>query len=133
MRHEKTNPHVFALDGEIQGPAGLRAVRCGSCGKHTQGRVAVCAHCFSQDVTPVSAGRSGVLIEFSIARVAAGGFEAPYAIGQIRTDDEMTLFAPLIGDPEGFIPGTRVRFALVEHPTGKIGFGYVPEGSEVAS
>lgn len=124
MTPSKTNPHVFLLEEEAPNGPGLRAARCRACGHYTQGRVVICARCFSQDIENVAAGQSAELIEFSIARVSAGGFDAPYAIGQIRTDEGMILFAPLVGDPQTFGPGKRLRFVQVEHPTGMAGFAY---------
>ncbi|KPQ04307.1 MAG: putative nucleic-acid-binding protein containing a Zn-ribbon [Rhodobacteraceae bacterium HLUCCA12] len=124
MTEQKTNPHVFVLKDELPNGPGLRAARCRACGRHTQGRVLVCAHCFSDDLEALAAGHSAELIEHSIARVPAGGFDAPYAIGQIRTDEGMILFAPLLGDPQAFGPGKRLRFVQVDHPTGISGFAY---------
>lgn len=124
MTPNKTNPHVFVLKNELPNGPGLRAAHCRACGRHTQGRVMICAHCFSPDIEPVAAGQSATLIEFSIARVSAGGFDAPYAIGQIRTDEGMILFAPLIGDPQSFGPGKQLRFVQVDHPAGVSGFAY---------
>ncbi|WP_333827568.1 Zn-ribbon domain-containing OB-fold protein [Pararhodobacter sp.] len=124
MTDTKTNPHVFVLKDELPNGPGLRAARCEACNGYTQGRVPICAHCFSQDIKAVAAGQSAALIEFSIARVSAGGFDAPYAIGQICTDEGMILFAPLVGDPQAFDPGKRLRYVQVDHPTGVSGFAY---------
>lgn len=124
----KTNPHVFVLKDELPNGPGLRAARCRSCNHHTQGRVAICARCFSADIEFVAAGQSAELIEYSIARVSAGGFDAPYAIGQIRTDEGMILFAPLVGDPQTFRPGRKLCFVQVDHPTGVSGFAYELSG-----
>jgi uncharacterized OB-fold protein len=120
----KTNPHLFFAEGEAPHAPGLRGARCGSCGKHTLGRVAICAHCLSRDVEVRAIGQDAELIEYSIARVPAGGFDAPYAIGQVRTSDGIVLFAPLVGATEGLAKGEPLRFALVEHDGGSIGFGY---------
>jgi uncharacterized OB-fold protein len=124
MTANKTNPHVFVLKDELPNGPGLRAARCRSCGHHTQGRVMNCAYCFSVDIEALAAGQSAALIEYSIARVSAGGFDAPYAIGQIRTDEGMILFAPLVGNPQTFGPGERLRYVQVDHPTGVSGFAY---------
>lgn len=124
----KTNPHVFLLQSEAEGAPGLRAGRCEDCGGFTPGRVAVCAHCLSRNVTEVAAGQSAHLIDFSIAHVPAGGFDAPYAIGQIRTSEEMTLFVPLAGELDGLTPGTRLTFTTIDHGDGQVGFAYRPDG-----
>lgn len=123
----KTNPHLFFVDGEMADGPGLRGGHCRSCGRHTLGRVHVCSHCFSTDVAERSVGQSAELIEFSIAHVPAGGFDAPYAIGQIRTAEGLVLFAPLVGETDGLAPGQRLNFTLVRHPSGAVGFGYAPQ------
>lgn len=126
----KTNSHIFLDPGESGGLPGLRCARCRDCGRFTLGRVLTCSHCFSNGVEEVAAGRQAQLIEFSIARHPAGGFEAPYAIGQIRTEEGMSLFAPLVGEIDGLVSGTPLEFALVEHQEGKVGFAFrrVAEG-----
>lgn len=120
----KTNPHLFFADGEAANAPGLRGVRCRTCGKHTLGRVHVCSHCFSSDVSEEALGQKAELIEFSIAHVPAGGFEAPYAIGQFRTAENLVLFAPLVGETQGLARGEVLGFTLVRHEAGGIGFGY---------
>ena len=119
----KTNSHLFFLQGEAPGAPGLRCAHCNKCGASTLGRVPVCSICFSPDIEVTAAGQKGELIEFSIARHPAGGFEAPYAIGQIRTQEGMVLFAPLIGDADSLSNGNRLHFVLVDH-AGATGFGY---------
>lgn len=125
----KTNPHLFFAEGEAPNAPGLRGARCRACGKHTLGRVPVCSHCFSADVEVEALGRQAKLIEFSIAHVPAGGFAAPYAIGQIRTDEDIVLFAPLVGETEGLSSGEALQFTLVRHEAGGIGFGYARAGA----
>ena len=128
----KTNPHVFLIAGEAENAPGLRAARCGQCGKFTLGRVMICSHCFSREVTEVAAGQEAELIEFSVAHVSAGGFEAPYAIGQLRTSEGMTLFAPLLGDAGELTPGTRVAFTTLDRGDGLLGFAFQRPGAGAA-
>lgn len=120
----KTNPHVFFAAGEVDGAPGLSASHCRICGKFTLGRVPVCSHCFSRDVESVAAGRRATLVEHSVAHHPAGGFAAPYAIGLIRTEEGLTLFAPLEGSLEGLAPGNRLRFVTVPRDGGATGFAY---------
>jgi len=126
----KTNPHLFFAEGEAANAPGLRGARCHACGKYTLGRVHVCSHCFSSDVEEAALGQKAELIEFSIAHVPAGGFDAPYAIGQIRTAENLVLFAPLVGSTEGLIRGEPLGFTLVRHDSGDIGFGYARSGEQ---
>lgn len=129
----KTNPHLFFADGEAPNAPGLRGARCRACGRHTLGRVHVCSHCFSPDVEVAALGQDAELIEFSIAHVPAGGFAAPYAIGQIRTGENLVLFAPLVGETEGLARGEPLSFTLVHHESGGVGFGYARRGIEGAA
>ena len=129
----KTNPHLFFAEGEATNAPGLRGARCRACGKHTLGRVHVCSHCFSPEVDEEAVGQKAELIEFSVAHVPAGGFAAPYAIGQIRTSENLVLFAPLVGQTEGLARGEPLSFTLVRHDTGGIGFGYARRSARGAS
>lgn len=122
----KTNPYLFALSGEAPGAPGLIATRCLACGAHTLGRVRVCAACLSRDVEPTIAGQSAEIVEFSIARHSAGGFEAPYAIGLVRTSEGITLFAPLDADVATLAPGLKLTFTVAPRNAGAIGFAYAP-------
>ena len=121
---EKTNPHLFFLAGEALGAPGLRGARCDACGGHTLGKVSACQHCFSTRLETVGVGSNAELLEHSLVHHAAGGFDAPYVIGQIRTPEGLTLFAPLVGETSGLRYGTRLRFALLERPGGAVGFAY---------
>lgn len=129
----KTNPHLFVVDGELPAAPGLRGAHCNSCGKATLGRVPVCCHCFSTEVEARALGQKAEMIEFSIAHVSAGGFEAPYAIAQICTDEGLILFAPLLGDTEGLVRGQRLEFQLASLPSGAVGFGYARPTAQDAS
>lgn len=123
----KTNPHVFYAEGEVPGAPGLSATHCRACGRHTLGRVPICSLCFSRDVEHVVAGRRGQLVEHSIAHHPAGGFKAPYAIGLVRTEEGMTLFAPLEGSVEGLAPGLPLYFVTVGRDGGAVGFAYTTQ------
>jgi uncharacterized OB-fold protein len=125
----KTNPHIFFAQGEALGAPGLRAVRCRACGRYTLGRVAACTHCFSREIDVVAAGQQAELVEYSIAHHSAGGFEAPYAIGQVRTSEGLVLFVPLTGETAGLQPGERLSFVVVDHRGGALGFAYARDRS----
>lgn len=129
---EKTNPHLFFLPGEAPGAPGLRGARCTACGGYTLGRVSACQHCFSTGLEAVGVGSRAELIEHSVVHHPAGGFDAPYVIGQIRTAEGLSLFAPLVGETSGLKRGTPLGFRLLDRPGGAVGFAYeVParEGS----
>ncbi len=123
----KTNPFLFAIEGEEEGAPGLKASCCHACRRFTLGRVAICAHCFSRGVDPVVAGQGATLVEYSIAHHPAGGFTAPYAIGLVRTDEGITLFVPIDGAVERLRIGGKLSFVTVPRPGGEIGFAYAPK------
>lgn len=120
----KTNPYLFAAEGEEEGAPGLKATSCRDCGRFTLGRVMICQHCFSRAMEPAIAGREATLVEHSIAHHPAGGFEAPYAIGLMRTAEGLTLFAPITGETGGLAPGSKLAFVTVPQADGAIGFAY---------
>jgi len=122
----KTNSYVFFVSGEAPGAPGLSATHCRVCRRHTLGRVRICGICFSRDVESVAAGQYAELMEYSIAHHAAGGFEAPYAIGLVRTQEGLTLFAPLEGSLQGLKRGLRLHFVTVPRSAGAVGFAYAP-------
>ena len=128
----KTNPFLFAIDGEEAGAPGLKATRCRDCRRTTLGRVMICSHCFSRAVQPTIAGQAATLVEHSIAHHPAGGFEAPYAIGLVRTEEGLTLFAPISGAIEGLRPGSRLGFITVPQADRMVGFAYASIDQAIA-
>lgn len=121
----KTNTFVFFAEGEAAGAPGLVATKCAACARFTLGRTPVCGHCFSPKVEVVAAGQKAVLTEFAVVHHAAGGFEAPYAIGSIKTDEGLTLMAPMDGDVTRLKAGMRLRFCTVPRDAGTmIGFAF---------
>ena len=123
----KSNLHVFLLEGEGPGAPGLRAARCRSCDKFTLGRVLVCGYCLSRDLEPRAAGQTAELLEFAISDHPAGGFEAPYAIGMVQTSEKLTLFSPLVGEPNRLERGMPLRFILLDRDGDRVAFAYAAE------
>ncbi len=120
----KTNPHVFLLEGEAPKAPGLRAVLCHSCAGFTLGRALVCGYCLSRDLEECAAGQRAKLLEFAISHHPAGGFAAPYAIGLIQTEENLTLFSPLIGAQERWVRGMPLRFILLDRDGDRVAFAY---------
>ena len=123
---DKTNPHLFYAEGEAEGAPGLKGTRCGRCGAASLLEVPVCPICLSREVRAVCIGAHATLTRFSTAYHSADSFEAPYVIGQIRTDEGPTTYAPILADSSQLTQGMRLRFSLI--PRGeRVGFAYVPE------
>ena len=124
----KTNPNLFYFEGEAPGAPGLKGTRCGSCGAAALLEVPVCPICLSRDVAPACIGAKATLTRFSTVHHSADSFEAPYVIGQIRTEEGPMTFAPIVGaDGSKLREGMRLRFRLLERGAGRVGFAYVAE------
>jgi len=123
----KTNAFVFFSDGEAPGAPGLVATKCVLCNHHAIGRAPICAQCFSRKVEIIAAGQRAELVEFAIVHHSAAGFIAPYAIGAIKTAENITLMAPLEGDVARFKAGMPLRFCTIGRDGGSmIGFAFTP-------
>ncbi len=123
---DKTNPNLFYSAGEAPGAPGLKGTRCGGCGKAALLEVPVCPVCLSRDVKPACIGSKATLTRFSSVFHSADGFEAPYVIGHIHTEEGPSTFAPIIGDAATLKQGMKLKFSLIERgPSGKTGFAYV--------
>ena len=58
---------------------------------------------------------------------SADGFEAPYFIGMIETEQGPCTFAPIAAQPGAKLHlGMPLRFRLLERPDGRVGFAYAP-------
>lgn len=123
----KTNPNLFYLEGEAQGAPGLKGTLCKSCGASALLEVPVCPICLSRNVAPACIGAKATLTRFSTVHHSADSFEAPYVIGQIRTEEGPMTFAPIVGvDASKLKDGMALRFSLLERGAGRVGFAYVP-------
>lgn len=125
----KTNPHLFYVAGEAPGAPGLKGSRCTGCARVSLQSVPICPYCFSRRIEPVCIGTRAELVGFSLVHHAADGFDAPYVIGEVKTDEGPTTFAPILApDFAQLTTGMRMQFALVPRPVGDVvGFAYVPE------
>lgn len=123
---QKTNPNLFFLEGEADGAPGLKGTRCTDCGAVALLALPVCPVCLSRDVAPACIGRRASLKRFSTVNHSVDGFEAPYVIGEVKTEEGPSTFAPILGDPSALKPGTPLRFTLL--PRGeRVGFAYAAE------
>lgn len=126
----KTNPYLFYFEGEAQGAPGLKGTRCKACGAAALLDVPVCPICLSRNVAPACIGAKATLTRFSTVHHSADSFEAPYVIGQIRTEEGPMTFAPIVGaDASKLREGMKLRFRLLERGEGRVGFAYVAEAT----
>lgn len=121
----KTNPSLFFIDGEALGAPGLKGSRCGACGQTVLLQIAACPRCGNRELESVCIGQRATLGQSSEVFHSADGFEAPYFIGQIETEQGPRTFAPIAAAPGTKLePGMALRFKLFERPDGRVGFAY---------
>lgn len=122
---QKTNPTLFFLAGEAPGAPGLRGSKCRSCGKTVLLQISACPQCGKRELDPVCIGQHATLGQSSEVFHSADGFEAPYFIGTIETEQGPCTFAPISAAPGTALrPGMPLRFTLLERPGGRVGFAY---------
>jgi len=124
---QKTNPTLFFIEGEAPGAPGLKGSRCGGCGRTVLLQVAACPQCGSRDLALVCIGQRATLGQSSEVFHSADGFEAPYFIGMIETEQGPCTFAPIAAAPGTALEaGMPLRFTLLERADGRVGFAYAP-------
>lgn len=125
---QKTNPHLFLLEGEAEGAPGLMGSRCSGCGQVALLRQAACPRCGGRELLTVCIGQRARLGESAEVFHSVDGFEAPYWIGLIETEQGPRTFAPILAPPGQPLPvGLPLRFRLLPHADGRVGFAYAPE------
>jgi len=127
---QKTNPHLFYLQGEAQGAPGLRATHCESCGAYSMPAALVCPRCEGRRLAPVGIGERATLLHHTVVLHGADGFEAPYIVGFVRTEEGPTAFVPILGkDDAGLERGSRLQFRTIPIGEDRIGFAYEREAA----
>ncbi len=122
---QKTNPSLFYLEGEAAGAPGLKGSYCPNCKQAVLLDVAACPRCGNRGLQAVCIGQQATLGLSAEVFHSADGFEAPYFIGEVRTDEGPRTFAPILAAPRTRLePGQRLRFTLMPRDDGRIGFAY---------
>lgn len=125
---QKTNPSLFFLEGEAPGAPGLKGSHCSGCGQTVLLQVAACPRCGKRDLEIVCIGQRATLGESAEVFHSVDGFEAPYFIGTIATEQGPHTFAPIAAKPGTQLRvGMPLRFQLLERADGRVGFAYAPE------
>jgi uncharacterized OB-fold protein len=124
---QKTNPSLFFLEGEAPGAPGLKGSRCPACGQTVLLQVAACPRCGERALETVCIGQRATLGESAEVFHSVDGFEAPYFIGAIATEQGPHTFAAIAAKPGTELRvGMPLRFQLLERADGRIGFAYAP-------
>jgi uncharacterized OB-fold protein len=124
---QKTNPTLFFLEGEAPGAPGLKGSRCTGCGQTVLLQVAACPRCGRRELETVCIGQRATLGQSAEVFHSADGFEAPYFIGMIETEQGPCTFAPIAAQPGAKLHlGMPLRFRLLQRPDGRVGFAYAP-------
>ena len=126
----KTNPTLFFVDGEAPGAPGLKGSQCKACKQTVLLQVAACPRCGSRELDSVCIGQRATLGQSAEVFHSADGFEAPYFIGQIETEQGPRTFSPIAVAPGTKLEvGMPLRFQLFDRPDGRVGFAYAPAES----
>ena len=125
----KTNPALFYLDDEVEGGGGgLKGMRCPHCRTVVLQEQPVCPRCLARDMAPACIGRRATLGLSSRVHHAADGFEAPYVIARVHTEEGPSTLAPILVPVEHALPvGLPLRFVLLPRGDGQVGFAYAPD------
>lgn len=81
-------------DGELPG------VYCNSCNRFSFHSSFHCNHCKSLDLEVKSTEKTGTIKTYTVIRVAANGFDAPFVIALVKTDSDIHVTGNLGIDPE---------------------------------
>ncbi len=126
----KTNPSLFFVEGEAPAAPGLKGSRCPGCGQTLLLELAACPRCGRRDLQSTCIGQRATLGQSSEVFHSADGFEAPYFIGEVITSEGPRTFAPIVATPgTRLAPGMPLRFRLLTHADGRVGFAYEPSGN----
>lgn len=123
----KTNPALFYAESEAEGGPGLKGMRCSDCGTVVLQELPVCPRCLGRSLQPACIGRHASLGLSSRVYHPADGFDAPYVIGQVITEEGPSTFAPILAPVDRPLPpGLRLKFVLLPRGDGRVGFAYAP-------
>jgi len=75
----------------------LLGLKCNACGGCTVPPKKVCIECASEDLDVVELSGRGEIRTFTVIRVAAEGFDAPYIVGIVELDEGPWLMGNIIG------------------------------------
>ena len=87
----------------------LMIKRCGACGEPHYYPRALCPHCLGADTRWEECAGTGTIYSLSTMR---RGAEAPYTLAYVTLDEGPAVLTNLLGDPDGFAIGGRVRVAF---------------------
>lgn len=96
-------------------PPALLGSRCGACGAVAFPGRTVCPECLAWGMDRVRLSGRGRIEAFTVVRVSAGAFRAPYLQAAVRLEEGPELIAVLTGCPTDdppIAPGTPVEMAL---------------------
>lgn len=114
---QKTNRFLFYTEGEAPGAPGLCATSCPDCGTTSLPPALVCPKCLGRRLMPVGIGAHATLVYHTVVHHGADGFEPPYIVGFVRTEEGPTAFVPIVGAAEGLHKGSRLSFVCSVCPT----------------
>ncbi len=75
----------------------LLGLKCNACGGCTVPPKKVCIECTGEDLDVIELSGKGEIRTFTVIRVAAEGFHAPYIVGIVELDEGPWLMGNIIG------------------------------------
>ena len=104
----------------------LTGIRCGGCGALAIPPKEFCPSCQQRQWQPVSLSGAGMVVSFTVIRIAPrGGPEAPYAVAVVKLDEGVSLLGRVVDIPlEDLRAGLPVKFRpMMAAEQTLIGFG----------
>jgi uncharacterized protein len=95
------------------GKPSLIGSNCKSCGKVSFPKKEVCPYCLTKsNYETIEFGQKGTISTFTICHTAPRGFEAPYALGLVNTDNNIQVLSQIEGDLSSMKQGEEVDLIL---------------------
>jgi uncharacterized OB-fold protein len=108
-------PVIGTVPPDANEAPGLIGSQCRDCGKMLFPPAAICPDCLSENIAPVALSRTGTLYSYTVMRVAARGWDAPYMLGYVDLPEGVRVFTHLTGmTPEDVRVDMPVSLQLME-------------------
>lgn len=83
----------------------LRIQRCDTCSRHVFYPRAICPHCFSGELSWITATGKGIIYSYTVAHQAYGRFgeETPFVIAIVELEENVRMMTRIVGSPREHI------------------------------
>jgi uncharacterized OB-fold protein len=93
----------------------LRIQRCDSCARHVFYPRAICPHCFSSELSWVTATGKGTIYSYTVAHQGYGAFaqDVPFVVAIVELEEDVRMMTRIVGSPrEQVAIGARVEISF---------------------